>query len=144
MKALSSTDTDELFRALEDHAPYDLLEQARHHIAALEADNAALLSAVLDVYGVAKSFHWDEAADDAPETAIWQAILHPSCAPHPGTAYLEEHRKALVRARNEGLEKAAAVFDGLASDAEDEGDADDALHAKDWATRIRSMKEPES
>jgi hypothetical protein len=53
--------------------------------------------------------------------------------PHPGTALLEEQRRALVRARNEGLEKAAAYVGSVGS-----------IVRSVASASIRAMKEAES
>jgi hypothetical protein len=72
---------------------------------------------------------------------------------------LKEHKRALVRARNEGLEKAAAWHDAVARDATEKADwrrsgrHKERSHQqwewtatchKEWAKKIRAMKEPES
>jgi hypothetical protein len=141
----------------------------RAHIAALEADNAALLEHGNRLYGLAqhdeacKILVGDDEAMCNCAMAEWQQAQRDS---RPGAALLEEHRKALdtaiakerayrdvriqeerarwveemrsqqrearkalVRARNEGLEKAAGL-----------------VEQDDWfaqATRIRALKEPE-
>jgi hypothetical protein len=57
--------------------------------------------------------------------------------PHPGAALLEEHRKALVRARNDGLEMAAALVES-SCDMDENCSCDEHLHAGE----IRAMKDP--
>jgi hypothetical protein len=129
------------------------------HIKALEADNAALLDLLKDCMEAIRLV----AEDDVTEALVdlRQQLPDVLAQPHPGAALLEEHRKALiarsnleeanaslheqlaqmerghakalVRARNEGLERAALLaesWDGVVSRWE-AGD------------RIRAQKEPE-
>lgn len=91
------------------------------------ADNAALLQALCaakEALGKAQvNIPWGT----PPRLACGLAYdAVPVAVAHPGAALLEEHRRALVRARNEGLEDAAARV------------KDD-----DVAEMIRAMKEPE-
>lgn len=67
----------------------------RAHIAALEADNAALVSHLRTLTGGAFTFSEADAAKSA------------ACEPRPGAALLERHEKELVRAMNEAREKIA-------------------------------------
>lgn len=61
-------------------------------------------------------------------------------ADHPGAALLEEHRMALVRARNEGLERAARhCIESCPGVAQNECPCDACVLAR----RIRALKEPE-
>lgn len=75
------------------------------HIAALEkerdaalADNAALLQALEDVAELRLSGQ-----------TLKALAVKLRGEPHSGDALLDEHKRALVRARNEGLEKAKAA-----------------------------------
>jgi hypothetical protein len=116
------------------------LVQVRAHIAALEQERDTAL------------------ADNAAHDEVFQNIQkHTACVntteairihlamPHPGAALLEEHRKALVKARNEGLEKAAkAVKDAAQCSCNPYAPC-----TCDWSGRIngladdiRAMKEP--
>lgn len=107
------------------------LERVRAMRDAAVADNAALLEEARMAgheYRSAK----DMAEDPNPGRSMHLSTCR-HCAVvnaiHPGAALLEEHRKALVRARNEGREEAAALADrkGL-----------------QWYARsIRALKEPE-
>jgi hypothetical protein len=63
--------------------------------------------------------------------------------PHPGTALLEQHKKALEHARNEGLERAAADCLSRAGVAEEFGHMDAGETWRCAALSIRAMKEPE-
>lgn len=138
-----------------------LLEE---HKAAL-ADNAALL-AWIDVWGHAS---WCEREHDKSLRCSEQCNASEMLSrAHPGAALLDEltavrkecdwarkeHRKALVRARNEGLEKAAVLADNAAQGArllradmqssvmrtaQDKA----AETASDLAVLIRREKEPE-
>lgn len=75
------------------------------HIAALEADNAALR----DLLG--KSTQVDPGVDH------WARVGEVLNQPHPGAALLEAHAKALVRTKNEGREQAAEIADNAAQTA---------------------------
>lgn len=116
-----------------------------------QAENAELLKAI-------GAFH--EAWKTGRDTLALAALLKVARGPRPGAALLEEltslrkqvaalvgdtanlmNRRALVRARNEGLEKAAVHFDNEA----------DTHPGTQWnrtscniASTIRAMKEPES
>lgn len=131
-------------------ADVDTADSIAAHVAALEkerdaalADNAALVKQVTGVapYLAAHGF-------DLRGTAFTR--------PHPGAALLEEHRKALVHARNEGLREADAKILKTAEPPayfrEHHPDRNEYVaalggysvgvnHALDT---IRSMKEPES
>jgi hypothetical protein len=88
-QVLSSKELDLMLNA----AGPDIKRRVLAHIAALEADNAALVKQMTE-YAPYLAAH----GYDLRDTAFVR--------PHPGTALLEEHRRALVRARNEGLERA--------------------------------------
>jgi hypothetical protein len=75
-------------------------EALRARVSALEADNAALLQFAGTVMKATRPWAWLE---QRARSVVLQ--------PHPGAALLEEHHHALVRARNEGLETAAALCD---------------------------------
>lgn len=106
------------------------------------ADNAALLAHARFLYVEAPPIdacatdvmmdRWDR----AKETHV--ALMR---EPHPGTALLEEHRKALVRARNEGLEKAATECDRLLPETTIFPATRSIVRAA--ARNIRAMKQPE-
>jgi hypothetical protein len=104
----------------------EALEIDSRHIVALEkerddalADNAELMRLV------------DEHHGSCPR--CWLAVTQEQS--HPGAALLKEHRNALVRARNEGLEKAARMVES----------ADDGVPLQMLADDgIRAMKEPEA
>jgi D-serine deaminase-like pyridoxal phosphate-dependent protein len=114
---------EEAFRARTSEANKDA------EIAALKAGNAALVEAWTPV--AIQCARADETASVAMVEAIQTAALVLN-RPHPGAALLEEHSKALARARNEGLEMAARRL------------AADASHGR-WtdASELRAMKEPE-
>jgi NADH dehydrogenase/NADH:ubiquinone oxidoreductase subunit G len=93
--------------------------EVKAHIAALEADNAAVvrdrqeLRTALGIYNayiadasleVQNHFNGIVRITQAA-WAVYSKMLDEQ--PHPGAALLEEHRRALARARNEGLERAA-------------------------------------
>jgi hypothetical protein len=125
----------------------------RRHIAALEnerdaalADNAALVHLVRVAAG-----------DRGPGATCWACggrLDHGKACRfgaalerlHPGAALLEEHREALVRARNEGLEKVAqAMPDALGTHATVTLDDGGVVLLSDYVSGlIRAMKEPES
>jgi hypothetical protein len=131
----------------------------RRHIATLEkerdaalADNAALVTGVQRIRNLV-AYPTLSARDTL--SAVADVGLSLVVGDHPGAALPEEHRKALVRARNEGLEKAAADVDRLASIADVSAEqasnmkvrlalAEEAAALRDHAVRIRAMKEPES
>lgn len=71
---------------------------------AAEADNAALMRGMVAALAMSR-----EGPTSAECGLSLLSLL--SLQPHPGAALLEEHRKALVRARNEGLERAALAID---------------------------------
>jgi hypothetical protein len=147
-------------------------DEVRRHIAALEADNAAHV----DLWKERGCLDLGPTVDSQnPSSCIeqgWPLERHGSCPacralgrPHPGTALLEEHRKALlavevrynttwstmhvreeehrkalVRARNEGREQAAKMADMYFR-----GDrmAERRDTAAGIAKDIRAMMEPE-
>jgi hypothetical protein len=110
----------------------------RTHLDALEADNAALLKALREhgrttrcprCFGIgSRTCPECDGGEVAPYVVEVAAILK---RPHPGDALLAEHAKALRRARNEGLEKAAEHLRGTTPEA--------ACFSRD----ILAMKEPE-
>lgn len=108
--------------ALVEHARTErqMLSLLYHRIMAMGPRNEAMADAVTTVE------RWMDAVPDTYEQ------------PHPGAALLEEHRKALVRARNEGLEKAAAWFRLKAKNRLAP------LSNLNVAKAIDAMKEPES
>lgn len=124
---------------------HDLIAALEKERDAALADNVALLAAIAseelghDYQGLCPDKTQPKARD--PECAACRLLD----SPHPGSALLEEHRKALVRARNEGLEKAAKK-----ADAEREYGCDPYLPCTcDWRQRvrwlpddIRALKEP--
>jgi hypothetical protein len=77
-----------------------LIAEARDERAELEADNAALLSglSVCGRIGLTRESLGDPVAAEYARALVAQ--------PHPGATLLEAHARALVRARNDGLEKA--------------------------------------
>jgi hypothetical protein len=92
-------------------AIHRLATKAQGYEAAV-ADNEALLSAARNYDAFMDlSEPWsdgDLGIEDASALNAASRVLHAVIhRPHPGAALLEQHRKALVRARNEGLEKAA-------------------------------------
>lgn len=99
---------DELERHLTEGCMSE--RELRAHIAALEADNAALL-AWIDQHGHAR---WCERAQGTAfrctDGCEAQSAISTS---HPSTALLAEHEKALVRARNEGLETARKMVSNV-------------------------------
>jgi hypothetical protein len=116
-----------------------LAAKAQAHDAAV-ASNAALLEALdgatqlLAEYDAAGAESIDNHVDVTDKNA------------HPGAAMLEEHRKALVWARNEAREDAAALADGEAArwDAHDQpGSKERAAVLRGIATLIRSKRETE-
>lgn len=99
------------------------------HIAALEADNAYLLRMLSD-YGVYAAHEATCAGRTGPSCDC------PGGHPHPGAALLERHEKALIRARNEGLEKGVAWAKAMDS-------AGYAPAMASVAASLDAMKEPE-
>jgi hypothetical protein len=103
------------------------------------ADNAVLLKAVNGVLDyvhchtadMGGNHRYNLSQGHGPKVAM---LRHIATQPHPGAALLEEHRKALVRARNEGLDAAIAAIDAAFMEDEDVAPQD----------VIRAMKEPES
>jgi len=129
-------------------------EASLAHIAALEADNAAMLDGVQRIRNLLIYPHdeWHQVAADAIREGY-----RLTKDDHPGAALLEEHRqalaaaerrhettratmhvrekehrKALVRARNEAREAIAKMME-----------SETGGHLMFWATRIRTLKEPE-
>ena len=119
---------DELERHLTEGCTSE--KELRRHVAALEkerdaalTDNAELTKRTNDALGLAAGlpFHGHEGDEESGQhepdceqcakEAISNCLTEALAQPHPGTALLEEHRAALVRARNEGLEKAAKRLD---------------------------------
>lgn len=104
-KLLSS---EELERALTVRST----ERLRAHIAALEADNAALLACLrtwLDAEADAECPDLEDmTAKQAAAFGCFMEAHDVAGRTHPGATLLAEHAKALVRARNEGLEKAVS------------------------------------
>lgn len=133
--------------------------------AAAVADNAALLAQLLRTCrcgGTGWYYppcpHCGDSTNDheCPDKKACDHSYLPIIAtqPHPGAALLEEHRRALIRARNEGLELAAKTHDkeaeearkvALSADNEIARDAYEgaAIRAEQRAARIRAMREPE-
>lgn len=113
------------------------------------ADNAKLIERMQNTVASLRKAVDDEKAKKRPSQARimeWMHALvlfeqHINMADgSPGGMLLEQHRKALARARNEGLEKAALDFDR-------EADANPgvlwARTCRSLAARIRAMKEQE-
>jgi hypothetical protein len=100
------------------HRKADALQE---EAATLKADNAAMLERGNRLHALSPH---DEACRSLVDSAAcdctlseWADAAH---QPHPGAALLEEHKRALVRARSEGLEKARKMvhnvgFHNLAS-----------------------------
>lgn len=87
------------------------MDELKDRIAALEAerdaalaDNAALMMFATPLAEVACE---GVGPEECGECVSCMAKLH-VVQTHPGAGLLEKHRKALVHARNEGLERAAA------------------------------------
>jgi hypothetical protein len=114
------------------------MAELKDRIAALEADNAALLE-LLRTQGRTVRCPKCEGigsrtcseCDGGEVAPLAPAIAAALAQPHPGAALLEEHRKALVRARNGGLEKAARLVCEMRSS------------RQRVAEHLRAMKEPE-
>lgn len=109
------------------------------HIAALEAANAAILKA-LDAVA------WRDIVT-AKDEAEHDMAVRVSKMPHPGATILSEHARALVRARDEGLERAAV----RAKEAAEHGCNPYTACTCDWESKldgleddIRAMKETET
>jgi hypothetical protein len=103
----------------------DAMQAIQGHIAALDADNAALHDALEALWRSVPHAHFNA-------TGV-KALLDST---RPGTALLEEHRKALARARNKGLERAADVVQATRLEVPAPG-------LDTIAARIRALKEPE-
>lgn len=133
-----------LKRADTKSATWQEMDLVRAHIAALEkerdaalADNAALVEVLGDV---AHRSMDTLGGQDAHDRAV---RVH--AQPHPGAALLEEHRKALVRARNEGLELLAKRLIERRDQMQGRAMADGRRRGLEEAASIaRAMKEPES
>lgn len=119
-----------LKRCMSHRVSWQEVDLAKDHIAALEADRDKWKRRAEAVLKQAKAFEADNAAIEADNAALVEHVKASaeagceesgayecgtcmSCLarelvsePHPGVVLLEAHRKALVRARNEGLEKA--------------------------------------
>lgn len=120
----------------------------RDHIAALEADNAALLEALRCVMA-----HVRISSADMGGNHRYAITNDHGCsedmgrgrtvadASHPGTTLLSEHTKALVRARNEGLEKAAQHLEHVAEGHPSNPAASALSYA---ALEVSAMKETET
>jgi DNA repair exonuclease SbcCD ATPase subunit len=107
-------------------------EEAKKREAA-EADNAALTAAIQRMRNLLLFPAMNEADTRMEVLRIGlDAVTHPC----PGAALLEEHRKTLIRARNEGLEKAAQAV-GLSG-----AEMSNARERRVTAA-IRAMKDPE-
>lgn len=144
------TDENEGLRAtitqLHEEASANLqrAENAEVRLQQATADNAALVVAGVETcdlcLGKGRYLPYCSFCDDSThdhECPDWKDCEHPHLSdvfkqPHPGTALLEQHRKEVVRARNEGLEKAkdavrAALTTGLLTP----GNVEQALRAID-------------
>lgn len=148
---LSAERLREAFLVLEDGISEDdrleVGQEVLSHIAALETDNAALLlvatpylqcqcgrvSAAHDAAGRAVEKLRDGYGQVWGEGAVLCAAFVPRDT-HPGAHLLAEHAKALVRARNEGMEKCAVAWAAVRRHGE----------APPTAGDMRAMKEPES
>lgn len=123
--ALDQMETQRILHAGMELAPPLPHAAAAEKIAALEADNAALLAVLRASKAALDEF------DPSDALKMLRDVIDEES---PGAHLLAEHAKALVRARNVGLEKCAAVFDLRRRHGER------ALTASD----MRAMKEPES
>ena len=122
----------------------DLLDMAQSHEETVKERDAAVAD------NAAVRLKLSQAADGYNSREFWDSVDALRGTAHPGAALLEEHRKALARARNQGREEAATSADDECShwaEAEDTDDTGavrrirDAL--RDTSKRIRSKKEPE-
>lgn len=129
------------------------LAVASAHIAMLEVDNAELLLDLREMVELARATTEHAPACACLPCSRGRLLL---TREHPGADLLSEHAKTLVRARNEGLEKAAKQADMMeraaiqvaigsmaapvaAGEAHVMGRA-----ARQVANAIRDLKEPES
>jgi hypothetical protein len=117
---------------IDDGARYAASVYVNAHIAALEADNAALLAGLRRLTWQCRDQHADEhqRADSLADD------------PHPGTNLLAVHAKALVRARNEGLAEAQREVRGARAKTAPPSEAYALLTYADDG--INALKEPES
>jgi len=128
-----------------DDAPPWTCGACTHHteeIAKLTADNAALMEHVRTSAAVS----CEDVGDDLCGACMSCLARDLVSRPQPGDILLEEHRKALVRAKNEGLDMASAIADA----ARRCGCNPYAECVCDWSSRtdglaseIRAMKQPE-
>jgi hypothetical protein len=136
----------------------------RDENATLKVDNAVLLDGFLRMMSVFENLALEAERSGRPDAAAEhrrsaENLRRVSAKQHPGAALLEEHKRALVRARNEGLEKAAAWHDAVARDATEKADwrrsgrHKERSHQqwewtatchKEWAKKIRAMTESET
>lgn len=95
------------------HIAEEAARRAEVEIERLKADNAALVTVARDWLNIMEVDR--ECSCVGADVCPWHRLRTLLALAHPGAALLEEHRKALVRARNEGLEKAVQylirVFD---------------------------------
>jgi hypothetical protein len=103
---LSKEDAGDLLHAMEDHAPEDIVGTLRLHISALEkgrdaalADNATLLAGVQRMRNL---LLYPTVDADKTRAEVLRVGLDLVTHPCPGTALLEEHRKALEAAHADG------------------------------------------
>ena len=162
---LSREEVTRLLERVRENYSQSTSDALRGHIAALEAelaearkeqdaalaDNAALVEEREQLEELlSPSVLIGYARNHPPQTRTEQNMLRWPWAtldrvaaffarpamPHPGAALLEDHRRALVRARNEGLERGAAWAEAIG----DQGLAPAALSV---AVCLRALKEPE-
>lgn len=149
-KLLSREELARALRFIRHATGHTAVTEMEGHISALEADNAALVSELARIGG------WATGARQRDLEGAIRAVLS---TPHTGSARLEEHRKALARARNEGLEMAAQKAVATAKEARARRDAINTLKpsqrinyeiaeasmdtAAMLADDIRALQEPE-
>lgn len=92
-KLLSAEAMRRVLSRIRERCGADEADAIAAHIAALEADNAALLAGL-------RRLTWQCRDQHADEHQMADALAD---EPHPGARLLAEHAKALVRARNGGL-----------------------------------------
>lgn len=124
-----------------------ILEETLAHIAALEADNAALFEALKTARLYVNALAMGSPRFDSDgELALRDELDGALKQPHPGTTLLAEHAKALMKARNEGLEKAAAHAKAASTcrcSGWDRCGCNWEAKLDDLESDIRALKEPE-
>lgn len=120
-------------------------DAARQEVETLKADS---LSRTMVIRDMIDEGWWEHTDDDCPEDDSCQCELlrrandAASLEGHPGAALLEEHRKALVRAKNEGLEKAAKIAKDFMDASQEKADRDSESpnpDAANWAMGGRDV-----